>query len=516
MQTVYKIHPGIGIARVGPSRSGFYIAGETMGADNIEIDGAGNEVPFAGYKDASMLMRRQAVRFRVFEYERDETTGQEVLLREITAADAQINWSVRLAATKAAQFQQEVLVFENKDTLIQGSLPRNEDVPIDSLRTEVALAVSGANFRYTPGAEPQGAIRDKPIYIGEARTDSEGRLIILSGFGEAFSWPTPNGLERALGNFYDNPGWYDDIADGSVDATVQVGAAAPVMVEGAWVITAPPDFAPSTLAVTTLYDIALQAMSTQLPSPLTFAQDIKPLLDRAAGLAQTNEMQDRWWRLHKLLLMPGDIADNGNSDAARKRRGDIFDAVRVAGGAMEGFSLTKRQQTILDRYRSGDFQPAADTGRQPLTLPEELDRAALERCVGGGFFPGIEAGHSLRLPDIFSGLCRLTRAQFTDWDGTRKNLLPGLLSGRMACPWQADFMQCQGAWWPSQRPDITGRTDAETGPPWARKLVVEENSANSQSMLNMVDYFGQLGVVIMDHNGTAVEVGRDPKLDLLP
>ncbi|QAY90698.1 LodA/GoxA family CTQ-dependent oxidase [Pseudomonas sp. ACM7] len=516
MQTVYKIHPGIGIARVGPSRSGFYIAGETMGADNIEIDGAGNEVPFAGYKDASMLMRRQAVRFRVFEYERDETTGQEVLLREITAADAQINWSVRLAATKAAQFQKDEIDFEGEVTLIQGSTPRNEDVPIDSLRTEVALAVSGANFRYTKGAEPQGAICNKPIYLGEARTDAEGRLIILPGFGDAFSWPDPIGQERALVDYYDNPGWYDDIADGAVDATVQIGAAAPVTAEGAWVITAPPDFAPNTLAVSTLYDIALQAINIQLPSPLTFTQDIKPLIDRAADLAQTNENQDRWWRVHTLLLMPGDISDNGNSDAARKRRGDIYDAVKAACDGMEKYSLTSRQKTILNRYRSGDFQPAADTGRQPLTLPEELDRAALERCVGGGFLPGIEAGHSLRLPDVFSGLCRLTREQFTDWDGTRKNLLPGLLSGRMACPWQADFMQCQGAWWPSQRPDIAGRTDVDKGPLWARKLVVGKNPEAPQSMLNMVNYFGQLGVVITDQNGTSVEVGRDPQLDLLP
>ena len=72
MQTIFKIHPGVGVARVGSSRSGYFLAGETVGAVPFELDADGNEMQFTGHKDASKLMRRQGVRFRIFKYLRDD------------------------------------------------------------------------------------------------------------------------------------------------------------------------------------------------------------------------------------------------------------------------------------------------------------------------------------------------------------------------------------------------------------------------------------------------------------
>ena len=101
MAKVYKIHPGIGVARVGPSKEGFFLAREAPGAAPIDIDTAGREVAFAGYKDSSKLIRRQAARFRVYEYDRDDATGRLILRREITADDASIFWSISLVSGKA-------------------------------------------------------------------------------------------------------------------------------------------------------------------------------------------------------------------------------------------------------------------------------------------------------------------------------------------------------------------------------------------------------------------------------
>ena len=96
MTKVYKIHPGMGFARVGPSTQGYFLAGETPGAAPVDIDAAGNEVAFSGYKDASKIMRRQGARFRIYEYDRDEASGRLTLAREITLADPDIKWSVSL------------------------------------------------------------------------------------------------------------------------------------------------------------------------------------------------------------------------------------------------------------------------------------------------------------------------------------------------------------------------------------------------------------------------------------
>src|SRR5690242_17226572 len=101
MTKIYKIHPGMGFARVGRSRQGYFLAGEAPDAAPIDIDANGGEVPFSGYKDQAKIMRRQGARFRVYEYDRDDASGRLTLTREITAADAEIRWSVSLTAAKA-------------------------------------------------------------------------------------------------------------------------------------------------------------------------------------------------------------------------------------------------------------------------------------------------------------------------------------------------------------------------------------------------------------------------------
>jgi hypothetical protein len=75
MSKVYKIHPGIGIARVGKSTAGYFLAGEAPGAGPFDIGPDGRDIAFAGYKDSGHIIRRQGVRFRVFEYDKNDATG---------------------------------------------------------------------------------------------------------------------------------------------------------------------------------------------------------------------------------------------------------------------------------------------------------------------------------------------------------------------------------------------------------------------------------------------------------
>ena len=57
-----KIHPAIGIARVGNSPTEFFIGSELPG---------NRRRPAGGYKDAQRRIKRQAARFRLFGYDKN-------------------------------------------------------------------------------------------------------------------------------------------------------------------------------------------------------------------------------------------------------------------------------------------------------------------------------------------------------------------------------------------------------------------------------------------------------------
>src|SRR6266704_1945621 len=83
-----KIHPAIGIARLGNSPTGFFIGPEKPGV---------HARPRGGYKDAQGRIKRQAARFRLFGYDK-----KGKLVKEITAKDGSVTWTAHLANTKAS------------------------------------------------------------------------------------------------------------------------------------------------------------------------------------------------------------------------------------------------------------------------------------------------------------------------------------------------------------------------------------------------------------------------------
>ena len=75
--TYCRITPGIGMARLGNSPTGLYIGPEHPDEVAEPVDGA--------YKDAKGRIKRQAARFRVFAYDKDDN-----LVRELTVDDPQV------------------------------------------------------------------------------------------------------------------------------------------------------------------------------------------------------------------------------------------------------------------------------------------------------------------------------------------------------------------------------------------------------------------------------------------
>jgi hypothetical protein len=145
------------------------------------------------------------------------------------------------------------------------------------------------------------------------------------------------------------------------------------------------------------------------------------------------------------------------------------------------FRLTSLQHFQLQEWAAGrfqsDWQGVPQSGN--TVTADEMTRAALQSTVGQGFFPGIEAGIIVRDPTLYS-------VPF-DFRLDHGQARPGDLTALMAVPWQADFMDCSGNWWPSQRPDIVRRVASSANTvAWDRGVTTH---------LEMVHNFAKLGFI---------------------
>lgn len=481
MTKIYRIHPAIGIARLGGNDGTFFVGPELPGGPSVELQPDGTEIPLTQYKSDGRI-KRQAARFRVFEYERDPS-GTLGPGRELTADEATIEWEVKLANRKAAS------------RAFNGSQMRNPNDPPEQLIIAPELpSISGPNAHQT--ATTSGRFKGKEVFLGELRTDSKGRLLVLGGHGTSGSVPPG----RPITNFANNAGWHDDTADGSVTARITFpGQAAREVDTPAWVIVAPPDFAPGIQGLITLYDVAFQAAVergwlTPPPRP-SFRKHIFPILRRAASLRWVNQF-GHW----NSFPRDWERLSNNQPEEAQFRQETYELLLDVEESeVLNDLKYTKTQHALLKAWRDGNFEADWNAPPEPPSItPEGLDRAALEATVGGGFFPGIEAGIVMTNAQLYAEPFRLTRQPFP-LDGGQATLEPGALTARMAVPWQADFFKCAGAWWPAQRPD-TVMLDPNAQQPNADW---DGGISNHQSLIQNVF---RLGVVVPATNAAGKEV----------
>ena len=76
-----RIHPGIGIARLGNSHTDYFLGPEVFGYGPQPKDGL--------FKDSEGMVKRQAVRFRIYAYDSNDR-----VVKEITSNDASVTWKV--------------------------------------------------------------------------------------------------------------------------------------------------------------------------------------------------------------------------------------------------------------------------------------------------------------------------------------------------------------------------------------------------------------------------------------
>ncbi len=501
---IFKIHPSIGIARVGDAAT-FFIGPETPGLRPTG-EAPGTTVP--PYKDGGKI-KRQAARFRVYEYV--DKGGQYTLSREVSLAEKDVTmlvWTVHLANRKASFFRFNGLAGNDRPNP-RGR--RNDRFAGDRRNLEIDPGerwIAGKNAKPVPftrgtSANPARELWPNPkpapeiTTLGELRTDADGRLLVLGGSGLAASMPGA----AAIADYANNDGWFDDVSDGPVMARLAIKGKE-VRVVPAWVLCGPPDFAPHLANVVSLYDMLYDLAARELVLPTNeaaysggalkglaavnaefkragkaelssyqpdFATEIFPLLYRAIA---TMFLFEPALHAHRAtfkwqLLASRDARDKPHRDlilnALRKPDtppgqplpympkllGD--EPYPLPGGVIHQrvrLTVTPTQYALLEQWAKGNFVPPAVVPPAPPSgpniTPEGLDRAALENAVGGAFFPGIEAGWQMRMAAIYAEPFRVKIGAPSPYLGEVGGVVrSGHFSRQMALPWHADFLRCK-------------------------------------------------------------------------
>src|SRR5471030_1220411 len=264
----YRIHPAIGIARVGNSEE-YYIGPETAAGLPLPTDPEGPArgglpinadtnatITSKDLRDANGGFKRQAARFRIFQYSNENLgsypTGQggeiEIGSRVNGKTVKDIIWTVHVANKKANTYVlveaapgAGIVAYENgqlpplRNAAIDNGDPNNParvkiltidpgpraiagtdtgSVKFDSATTaSIYQAGTGIvqldNYPKSFPSDsfpalycPTGSIDT----LGELRTDGQGRLLVLGGYGRACGWGAP---QSPLPDDVNNDNWFD-------------------------------------------------------------------------------------------------------------------------------------------------------------------------------------------------------------------------------------------------------------------------------------------------------------------
>lgn len=199
-------------------------------------------------------------------------------------------------------------------------------------------------------------------------------------------------------------------------------------VHPACAVVAPPDFCALVINIVTLHDVALRHLLGPVPDTPSarpsFTRYIAPILDRLAKLAWVQsgtrdagsagcefadlkalaeaegERRNVVFKRFRNPNLPPESAEakqQTTSDFVPALSGDSGDA--APGIPANWLSVTKTQYETLGKWRDGNFDndwaSAFPESSQDIS-PDGLERAALDACAGGAFYPGIEGGWLLR------------------------------------------------------------------------------------------------------------------------
>jgi hypothetical protein len=584
---VFRIHPAIGFARVGNSEE-FYLGPETMaglpsGENKPETGGlpikAGTEseaITSRDLRDKNGALKRQAARFRVYAYRAREGEeqyphggGEEIRIGSTIGGKkvTDVVWTVHVANKKANTY---VLAEEPPTAGVvayeDGHLPplRNPDEgpdPNNAARVRKLTidpgprAIRGTDRgplgfdRATVAtyATAAGEIERLPSYpksfpqdsftelfcpdgdvdtLGQLRTDGDGRLLVVAAYGRACAWYR-DGEPYPLDDDVNNDGWFDDTADGPVNAVLVFDDGSVAEVHGAWVVSTDPAYAPQIMNAVTLWDDVYDTWIRNLRlQPKIFDRRFDKSYEPFFGGFVGGRYEGQIWpifrgaHLQRWATNLPEIAIQAHAAVDGITAGDD-PAETILGGLgfirdpndEEGYftgaplmplalgdsnqpflSLTLTQYFFLTQWNGKCYRRE---GGPRLGPGEYLDKAALFNCLGGRFSPGIDMTFIVRLPGLWdldwcnsgAGPFRIhqKRLDYQEAQASqpflsegwvplhtppRVGLEPGDTSKFMAIPWHTDYNSCATHQTSPELPPESGRTTLYWSWPAQRPVVV--------------------------------------------
>ncbi len=545
----------------------------TVGGLPVRPDGA--TITSRDLRDSRGRLKRQAARFRIFSYDDTDAghyptgAGTEITIGSQVDGKrvADIVWTVHVANKKANSYMLEapgttslpiVAQYESGGTppprnVGEGEWPNSPhrvrkltidpgpraingtaNDPVNMGKDGAATYGKGAGIETVPGY-PKSFPDDSftPLYepsgpidtLGELVTDEDGRLHVVAAFGRAVAWNPPgSSVPHALDSNIDNDGWFDDTADGPVNATIVFEDHTTGEVAGAWVVTTDPRFAPQTLNVFSLWDDIYDTWVRKLnlePNLFRdgefqenyqpdFAQQINPIFQATRVQRWNTNLPDLAIQAHDAV---GRITANddprttilgGLGYIRNPNKPDQHEVsaplmpLSLGDSGQSLLSVSKTQYFFLEQWDANSFT----TDRPALGPGEYLDKASLINCLGGRFSPGIDMTFPVRLPDTWEtekvtahgpfrirqktldysqlpqeGLPLLSEG-YVPYHSDGSGLEPGDHSKFMAIPWHTDYNSCAVHepdpdlpenntlyWsWPAQRP-VAVNVATDTRPP---------------------------------------------------
>lgn len=523
-------------------------------------------------RDADGALKRQAQRFRIYQYDDPAAASQypyqgqvqEVTLGSVVGGKTvtDIVWTVHLANKKANCW----VLMESVAPGAIGSLSAYDNGQLPPMRnlgfagtadpsnpqrlTSLVVdagprAIHGANAArirfdgattpswYQPGTGIQ-PLPDYPVSfpadhfsqlyspsgtpvqeLGAIETDAQGRLIVLGGQGTATGWyqnenGVPGGADQpfSLDDDVNNDGWFDDTADGPVQATLIFDDGSTLELEStAWVVSTDPSYAPQVRNAVTLWDEVYDTWlccfgldpsiykGPCMPQDETgfntsyqpsFDDDVLPLFRSASLQMFVTSLNDTAIGSHqrlagitadsdpaKTLYVPSYIR-NPYPNAGQLQVGAPRMPLALGDTGAAYLALTKTQYFFINQWFQGKYSKTPGT---PLTAGEQLDKNVLTNCLGGRFSPGIDLTFVVRDTAFYDpnhqdpnvGPYRVHAAQLNYAQATRSQpflgvgyipertetrVEPGDVGKFVALPWHTDYNSC-ATHLPSPNPGVS-------------------------------------------------------------
>ncbi len=493
-----RVLPPLGIARIGncedssdPFADDFLISPEVVGGPPSTAGGRPAST-IGDFRDGKGAIRRQAARFRVY------ATLDDGSVTEVTSGNGiEIEWRVSLANLKAGWYEFNQAM-DLPAGLAKDANRRNAGIPIlPGGRTSLDIVptprnISGSAKKGNAFQFADGLFCGQRVYLGELRTDVDGRLLVLGGRGLSASYPP----KRRPITFANNEGWHDDVGDGPVRATVRFPDGSAREADPGYVAVTPPNFAPGLIGLVTMDDTVRELFMRQgwLPRPTTtsFTSDIWPIFKRLSDLQWVNQglfmvhghggpldpdSSDVMLRLRDASIAGGSWRKSVfalfrcDPDLTTPDIGQLPQIYGDAEGEVADpacLAVTSTQYGHLERWAAGNFaddwtgspvRPVGLASLSPDRQVEQLERAALHDCLGGPFHPGIELTWTMRIPHLWTAPYRLnvlpTNASARqDWGdvltpavcigrgGPYDGVAAGALTRFLGVPWQTDGASC--------------------------------------------------------------------------